>query len=45
MCKYLVGIAVRFRILKVPLEARNVPIGQKRPKGRPAKANKALEYQ
>jgi len=44
-CKHIVGIAILTKILQVPPEAKNIPIGTKRKRGRPAKAKKALVVQ
>ena len=42
-CKHIiVGLAIRLKYTKPPSEARNVPIGHKRKRGRPAKATRAL---
>lgn len=45
MCKHVVGIAVRQKQAVVPVEAKTVKIGEKRKRGRPAKAAKALIIQ
>lgn len=45
ICKHVVGIAIRKNLIAVPNEAKNVPIGQKRKRGRPAKSRKALLVQ
>lgn len=45
ICKHLVGLAMRLKYLKVPAAAKDVPIGEKRKRGRPAKALKALMRQ
>lgn len=42
ICKHVVGIAIRRRQLEVPFEAKQVPIGQKRKRGRPKLVGKAL---
>lgn len=42
MCKHVVGIAIRRRLLEVPYEAKQIPIGQKRKRGRTKLAKKAL---
>jgi hypothetical protein len=42
MCKHVIGISMRMKYCKPPPEAKNVPIGEKRKRGRPAKAKKAL---
>lgn len=45
MCMHIVGIALRMKFVEAPPEAKNVPIGQKRKRGRPALAKAALVYQ
>lgn len=45
MCEHIIGIAIRLKIVKPPAEAKNVPIGQKRKRGRPAKSKPALVRQ
>lgn len=45
MCKHILGIAIRLKYCCVPQEAKNLPIGSKRKRGRPAKAKKALLVQ
>lgn len=42
ICKHIVGMAIRLQYEKARLEAKNIPIGQKRKRGRPTKAKKAL---
>jgi len=42
ICKHILGIAIRLNIFSVIPAAKNVPLGQKRKRGRPAKAKKAL---
>jgi len=42
ICKHLLGIAITEKYFQVQPEAKNVPIGQKRKRGRPSKATKAL---
>lgn len=42
ICKHILGIAMRLKFIKPPPEARSVPIGQKRRRGRPKKATRAL---
>lgn len=44
VCEHLVGIALRLKVVSAPVEAKTLPIGQKRKRGRPAKAKPALEY-
>lgn len=45
ICKHVVGIALRMKFTEAPLEAKNIPIGQKRKKGRPALAKAAFIVQ
>lgn len=45
MCQHKIGIAIRLKVVTPPIEAKNIPIGQKRKRGRPAKAKKALQRQ
>lgn len=45
MCKHIVGVALRLRCAIAPPEAKNVRIGSKRKRDRPAKAKKALIIQ
>lgn len=42
ICKHLIGVAIRLKLTKPPPVAKNVPIGQKRKRGRPKLASKAL---
>jgi len=42
MCKQILGLAIRMNKFTVVPAAKTVPIGQKRKRGRPAKARKAL---
>lgn len=44
-CEHMTGIALRLKAATAPVEAKTIPIGQKRKRGRPAKAKKALVYQ
>ena len=44
-CKHVYGIALHQKLVLVPDEAKSVPIGQKRKRGRPAQAKKALFVQ
>lgn len=41
----MIGIAARSRLVTVPPEAKAIPLGQKRKRGRPAKSKKALVRQ
>ncbi|CAF1186126.1 unnamed protein product [Rotaria sordida] len=43
--EHIVGIAIRLKCCKPPPAAKTVPIGQKRKRGRPAKAKAALLIQ
>lgn len=45
MCEHVIGVALRLKCLTVPLEAKTIPIGQKRKRGRPAKSKPALQKQ
>lgn len=45
ICEHIIGIALRLKIAEAPTAAKTIPIGQKRKRGRPAKAKPALEYQ
>ena len=42
VCKHIFGVAIRSKKAKVPAEAKDVPIGLKRKRGRPKTARKAL---
>ncbi len=45
MCKHFVGMAVRLNCCKPPPAAKDVKIGEKRRRGRPSNAKKALLIQ
>lgn len=45
ICLHIVGMAIRLKLTKVPVEAKNIQIGEKRKPGRPSKAKKALVVQ
>lgn len=45
ICKHVVGIALRMKYVEAPLEAKNIPIGEKRKRGRPALARGAFVFQ
>jgi hypothetical protein len=45
ICKHIVGMAIRLKHCKPPPAAKTVPIGEKRKRGRPAKAKTALLLQ
>jgi hypothetical protein len=42
MCKHVIGIAIMLNYFKTPSAAKGIRIGEKRHRGRPAKAKKAL---
>lgn len=44
-CKHVLGMKIRLKLVDVPTEAKLIPLGQKRKRGRPAKAKKALILQ
>ena len=44
-CKHALGMQIRRKDINVPREAKLIPLGQKRKRGRPAKARKALLVQ
>lgn len=45
ICKHVIGISLRLKCISPPPEAKTVPIGSKRKRGRPAKAKNALTRQ
>jgi len=45
LCKHIVGVALRLKVAIAPPEAKNIQIGSKRKRGRPAKAKQALAVQ
>ena len=45
LCKHLIGIAIRGNYCKAPKAIKDVFVGQKKKRGRPAKARKALAIQ
>lgn len=45
ICKHVVGMAIRLKHCKPPAEAKTVPLGEKRKRGRPSKAKPALLVQ
>lgn len=45
MCEHIIGIALRKKLVAAPPEAKNVPLGVKRKRGRPRKAQSALVIQ
>ena len=42
VCKHSLGLQIRRKLVEVPPAAKQIPIGQKRKRGRPALAKKAL---
>jgi hypothetical protein len=44
-CKHVIVLGIRKRILIPPLEAKSIPIGMKRKRGRPARAKPAIFVQ
>ncbi len=42
VCKHIVGLAIRLTFVTPPIEAKTLPLNQKRKRGRPSKAKKAL---
>jgi hypothetical protein len=44
-CKHTVGMCIRLKLLTVPPEAKTIPLGLKRKRGRPSKAKRALLVQ
>lgn len=44
-CKHYVGMLIRLKKVEVPPKAKCIPLGQKRKRGRPSKAKKALIIQ
>ncbi|KAL0821529.1 hypothetical protein ABMA28_004986 [Loxostege sticticalis] len=45
ICKHLLGLAIRLKLATPPSEAKALPIGQKRKRGRPTKSRPALIIQ
>lgn len=45
LCEHIVGVALRLKVVEAPAEAKALPLGQKRKRGRPAKSKPALEHQ
>lgn len=45
MCEHILSISMRMRYICAPEEAKSIPIGAKRKRGRPAFAKAALVYQ
>lgn len=42
ICKHTLGMQIRLKLVSAPPEAKTIPLGQKRKRGRPAKAKQAL---
>lgn len=42
LCKHVIGLAIRLKVAEIPPAAKQIPVGQKRRRGRPKKATKAL---
>lgn len=42
LCKHVMGLAIRLKYAKPPPSAKNIPLGEKRKRGRPKKATRAL---
>jgi predicted nucleic acid-binding Zn finger protein len=42
ICKHIIGLSIRLKYVRPPATAKQVPIGQKRKRGRPKQATKAL---
>ena len=42
ICKHIIGLAIRLKYVKAPPAAKQVPIGEKRLRGRPRLASRAL---
>ncbi|RMZ95911.1 hypothetical protein BpHYR1_026499 [Brachionus plicatilis] len=42
ICKHIIGVASYFKLYTIPLEIKNLPMGEKRKRGAPKKATKAL---
>lgn len=45
MCEHVLGISLRMKFVVAPDEAKSLPLGQKRKRGRPARAKAALVIQ
>lgn len=43
--EHIIGIALRLKMAEAPAAAKTIRIGQKRKRGRPAKAKPALQFQ
>lgn len=45
ICKHIIGLAIRLKLVTPPPEAKTIPIGEKRKPGRPSKTKPALMIQ
>jgi len=45
LCKHSLGMKIRQKLVTLPEEAKGIPLGQKRKRGRPARAKRALLIQ
>ena len=45
ICKHVLGMQIRMKLITVPEEAKQIPLGQKRKRGRPSKSKRALLFQ
>lgn len=45
LCKHVIGLGIRLKLISVPSEAKVIPIGEKRKRGRPSKTKPALMLQ
>lgn len=45
LCSHSLGLRIMFKGLQVPPQAKTIPLGQRRKRGRPAKATRALDRQ
>ncbi|CAF3842823.1 unnamed protein product [Rotaria sordida] len=45
ICKHIMGMAIRLKFCKPPPSAKDIPLGEKRNRGRPRKATKVLLIQ
>lgn len=45
VCEHMIGIALRLKAVTAPIQAKTIPIGQKRKPGRPKKSRPALVFQ
>lgn len=45
MCKHVYGLAICLKLVTPSLQSKQIPLGQKRKRGRPALATKALVIQ